>query len=194
MQVDYNKASIGIIGAGHVGATLGTKWARAGYKVFFSSRHPEKLNDLVATAGVNAKAVTVEQAAKLGDIVLLAVPFGEEPGLSKEIGEWLKGKVVLNCDNAFTWRDGELANQATEAGVAFYSSRHFFPQVKMARAFNSVPMALIETATREHPVPIPVAADDQEPLLAAEELIQAADGVATRSGNLKDSKKYDFHG
>ena len=42
---------IGIIGSGHIGGTLGVLWAKAGYEVFFSSRHPDELGDLVKRAG-----------------------------------------------------------------------------------------------------------------------------------------------
>lgn len=41
---------IGIIGSGKMGSTLGTLWAKAGHDVFFSSRHPEELTDLVKQA------------------------------------------------------------------------------------------------------------------------------------------------
>ena len=34
---------IGIIGAGRIGGTLATLWAKAGHEVFVSSRHPEQL-------------------------------------------------------------------------------------------------------------------------------------------------------
>ena len=48
---------IGTIGAGREGGALGTLFAKAGHPVMFSSRHPEQLTDLVASAGPNAKEV-----------------------------------------------------------------------------------------------------------------------------------------
>ena len=43
---------IGTIGSGREGGALGTLFAKAGHPVMFSSRHPEQLKDLVASAGV----------------------------------------------------------------------------------------------------------------------------------------------
>src|SRR5690348_13507011 len=41
---------IGTIGSGREGGALGTLFAKAGHPVMFSSRHPEQLKDLVASA------------------------------------------------------------------------------------------------------------------------------------------------
>ena len=69
---------IGIIGSGTMGGTVGVKWAQAGHQVFFSSRNPDQLADLVATAGPNAQA-GVPAAASFGEVVVIAVPYGALP-------------------------------------------------------------------------------------------------------------------
>src|SRR5262249_54512514 len=61
---------IGIVGSGKLGGTVGTLWAKAGHQVFFSSRHPEELKDLVQAAGPNARAGTVQEAVAFGDVLL----------------------------------------------------------------------------------------------------------------------------
>jgi RNA polymerase sigma factor (sigma-70 family) len=38
---------IGVIGAGHIGSTVGALWVKSGHAVMFSSRHPEELASLV---------------------------------------------------------------------------------------------------------------------------------------------------
>ena len=53
---------IGIIGSGQQGGSLGLNWARAGHEVVFSSRHPETLADLVASAGPKARAGVPQEA------------------------------------------------------------------------------------------------------------------------------------
>ena len=63
------KQRIGIISTGHIGGTIGELWVKAGHPVFFSSRHPEELTDLVARLGPLAKAGTVDQAIAFGDVV-----------------------------------------------------------------------------------------------------------------------------
>jgi predicted dinucleotide-binding enzyme len=53
---------IGIIGAGNIGGTAGTLWAKAGHQIMFSSRHPGELAPLMAQAGSTAQAGTPEEA------------------------------------------------------------------------------------------------------------------------------------
>ena len=38
---------IGVIGSGNIGGTIGGLWVKKGHSVFFSSRHPEELKDMV---------------------------------------------------------------------------------------------------------------------------------------------------
>ena len=45
-QPAAGKPKIGVIGAGNIGGTIGGLWVKAGYEVFFSSRHPEELKPL----------------------------------------------------------------------------------------------------------------------------------------------------
>ena len=41
---------IGIIGSGRMGGAVGLKWAEAGHQVFFSSRNPDQLTELLIPA------------------------------------------------------------------------------------------------------------------------------------------------
>ncbi|MGC2073225.1 MAG: NAD(P)-binding domain-containing protein, partial [Pseudolabrys sp.] len=63
---------IGIIGSGNIGGTIGGLWVKKGHSVFFSSRHPDELKDMVAKLGSLAQAGTVEQAVAFGDVLFIA--------------------------------------------------------------------------------------------------------------------------
>src|SRR5271156_4418266 len=69
------KLKIATIGAGREGGALGTLFAKQGFPVMFSSRNPETLKELVASAGPTAQAGTVAQAVAYGDVVLIVVPY-----------------------------------------------------------------------------------------------------------------------
>jgi predicted dinucleotide-binding enzyme len=84
---------IGIIGSGHIGGALGPLWAKAGHEVFYSSRHPDQLQDLVRRTGPKAQAGSLEAAAGFGEVILLAVPFGALPELGPRIAPLLAGKA-----------------------------------------------------------------------------------------------------
>ena len=111
------KMKIGVIGAGHIGGTIGGLWIKAGHPVFFSSRHPEELKDLVARLGSLAQAGTVDQAIAFGDVVFIAVPYGALPQIGKDYGNSLKGKIVLDADNAVASRDGVIADEVERNGI-----------------------------------------------------------------------------
>ena len=64
---------IGIIGAGMIGATLARRLTAVGHDVVIAnSRGPETLRDLAAETG--ARAVTIAEAARGGEIVIVTIP------------------------------------------------------------------------------------------------------------------------
>jgi len=67
---------IGIIGSGNVGGTLGARWAKGGHQVTLGSRNPgdEDMKKLLARAGSNARVAALQDAAKFGEVLLLATP------------------------------------------------------------------------------------------------------------------------
>ena len=91
---------IGIIGTGTVGATLGKCWAATGHEVMFGAREPgsAKVTSLVATAGVKTRAGSVAEAARFGEVVVLATPFDATEAAIRQAGD-LAGRVVIDCTN-----------------------------------------------------------------------------------------------
>ncbi|WP_049622747.1 NADPH-dependent F420 reductase [Frateuria defendens] len=177
------KPTIGIIGSGQVGGTLGTLWAKAGYKVMFSSRHPEELKDLAASAGPNASTGTVAEAIAQGEVILLAVPYKAEPDIARQYGAQLKGKILIDADNAYPFRDGAIANEARAAGVARYSARAF-PGTRFVRAFNSINASTLSGGGGGGTVTAVYSYTDEEAGRVAAELIRAAGCVPQRGSDL----------
>ena len=89
-----SSARIGVIGSGHIGGTIGGLWIKKGHPVLFSSRHPEELKEMVTGLGSLAKAGTVEEAVKFGDVLFIAVPYGAVPQIGKDYSAAMKGKVM----------------------------------------------------------------------------------------------------
>ena len=69
--VSQKRLKIGVIGSGRIGGTLGALWVKAGHEVFFSSRHPDQLKELVERLGPMAQAGMPREAAVFGDVVLM---------------------------------------------------------------------------------------------------------------------------
>ena len=166
---------IGIIGAGHIGSTLGTLWVKSGHPVMFSSRHPEELASLVQGLGDLAKASSVADAIAFGDVVFIAVPYGAYPQIGKDYGSQLSGKVVLDAGNAVAARDGEITAETKEEGIGVTSAK-YLPGAKIVRAFNSMSYRyFVSEANRSGDrMAIPIAGDDKDALATASTLVHDA--------------------
>jgi 8-hydroxy-5-deazaflavin:NADPH oxidoreductase len=90
---------IGVIGSGMVGQVLADGFLKHGHEVMRGSRDPKKLAEWTGKAGAKAKAGSVAEAAKYGDVVVLAVKgTGAEEAVSL-CGDALAGKTVIDATN-----------------------------------------------------------------------------------------------
>jgi predicted dinucleotide-binding enzyme len=186
------KPKIGIIGSGRQGGGLGVLFAKAGYPVLFSSRHPEELKDIVAKAGNGAKAGLPQEAAAFGDVILLAVPYGALPQIGKDFAAQMKGKVVIECGNPREDRDGPMANDAMAKGTGL-ASASYLPGVRLVRAFNALSYVQVERDAHRagEKLGIPVAGDDQAAVKTVVQLVTDAGFDAVVTGNLSTAKLFD---
>ncbi len=185
---------IGIVGSGNIGGTLGILLAQAGYEVFYSSRHPDTLKDLVKIAGPKARAGTVADAISFGDVVVLSLPLMALPKLDAKTKEALKGKIVIDTSNPYPERDGKIAEEARkeQGGMGVFVAR-LLPGAKIVRAFNSVYFADLKKTknNKGEKIGIPLAGDDQEGLQAVSELVEHAGLDPVVVGGLSTSKLFD---
>jgi 8-hydroxy-5-deazaflavin:NADPH oxidoreductase len=185
------KMKIGIIGAGHIGGTIGELWVKAGHPVFFSSRHPEELKALVERLGPLAQAGTVDQAIAFGDLVFIAVPYGALPQIGKDYGKSLAGKIVLDAGNAVGGRDGAIADEVERDGIGV-TSQKYLPGARLVRAFNTLNY-MIFAREADRPVPrlaVPIAGDDQEAVQVAAGLVRDAGFDPVEVGKLADARRF----
>jgi predicted dinucleotide-binding enzyme len=173
---DARPLKLGTIGAGREGGALGTLFTKAGHPVMFSSRNPDKLADLVASAGPTAQAGTVEQAVGFADVILLVVPYTAIEQIGKDHGKVLATKrLVMDVSNPIARRDGEeIVKWANEQGGPGLATAKLLPGARLVRAFNAINYArLAEDAHRQsEPVGVPIAGDDREAVALAESLIK----------------------
>ena len=127
---------IGIIGAGNIGGTLARRLVAVGHEVSIAnSRGPETLADLARESG--AKAVTVEEAARGKDVVIVTIPEKNIPRLPKGLFAGAERSVVVDTGNYYPRnRDGridDIENGMTESRWVERQIGH--PVVK---AFNNI--------------------------------------------------------
>ena len=186
---------IGIIGTGHMGGALATRWAKAGMHLLISSRHPNELQTLAKSLGPNVKVGTPREAAAFGSVVLISVPYAATPQIGRDFAKELAGKVVLDTGNPQERRDGKMAIAAKAEGSGLASAK-FLPGTRLVRAFNCIPAGMVATgATRNgQRIAIPIAGNDPAAIQTAEELVRAAGFDPVLVGPLKTAKLFDLGG
>ncbi|MET7280672.1 NAD(P)-binding domain-containing protein [Kribbella sp. NPDC005582] len=89
---------IGIFGAGAMADALGTRWAAAGHDIMITGRTPGKAKALADKW--DAGAGTFQEVADFCDVALIAVLYQGLESTLAEIGDALRGKPILDCNNA----------------------------------------------------------------------------------------------
>ena len=128
--------TIGLIGAGHIGSQVARLAVAHGYSVLISnSRGPETLAALVRELGQRARAVTVAEAAKGGDVVVVTIPLRSIRSVPVEP---LVGKVVIDTNNYYPERDGRIRALDDETTTTSELLQAHLPTSKVVKAFNHI--------------------------------------------------------
>jgi len=132
---------VGVIGSGNVAKTLASGFLKHGHEVTMGTREPAKLADWLKQ-NPKARAVSSEEAARFGELVVLAVKGTASAAALRAAGaDALAGKTVIDATNP-------LADVAPENGVLKYFTsldgslmeqlQKEFPSAHLVKAFNSV--------------------------------------------------------
>jgi predicted dinucleotide-binding enzyme len=121
--------SVGIIGAGRLGQAMARTARRAGRSVVIAnSRGPESLGSVVSTLGEGVSAVTVDEAAAAG-IVVIAVPWDRVPEAVQGL-DW-NSQVVIDATN--DWAADDLNGRTSSELVA-----DFVAGARVVKAANTL--------------------------------------------------------
>jgi predicted dinucleotide-binding enzyme len=139
-------STIGFIGAGHIGSQVARLAVAAGHDVVISnSRGPETLSALVAELGPRARAGTVDDAARAGDIVVVSVPLKNYRAVPVAP---LAGKIVIDTNNYYPDRDGHIPELDNESTTTSELLQAHLPASKVVKAFNHIYAAQLTTDGR----------------------------------------------
>jgi NADPH-dependent F420 reductase len=90
-------------GTGNEGKGLAYRWAAAGLDVIIGSRSKEKaqealeaLKPMLKNQIENLRAMTNQEAAVAGDIIVLTVPYKVQTEMVKQIAPFCTGKILIN--------------------------------------------------------------------------------------------------
>jgi 8-hydroxy-5-deazaflavin:NADPH oxidoreductase len=159
--------NVTIIGAGNMGRGIGTRAAAGGHSVTFVDANPEvaqKTAEEVKNAAKNGAKISASSLGdvKLGDVVVLAVWYGTNIELAKQLGDKLAGKVVVDIANPLNATFDGLAT-APDSSSAEDLAKAVAPGAKVIKAFNTTYAGtLLAGQVDGKPLDVFIAGDDAD--------------------------------
>ncbi len=133
--------TVGILGSGIVGQTLGEGFIKYGHKVMIGTRDTSKLSEWQAKNGQNAHLGNTSETAIFGDILVLATKGTAAKELIASLdAKSLEGKTIIDATNP-------IADEAPEDGVLKFFTKEkslmeilqeVAPKTNFVKAFNTI--------------------------------------------------------
>jgi predicted dinucleotide-binding enzyme len=181
---------IGIIGAGHIGATLAKQYRAAGHTVLIAnSRGPETLQTVAADTG--ATPVTVSEATRGVDVVVISIPEPKILDLPTELFAGVPDDVVVIDTGNYYPGARDVTIEAIEAGMT--ESQWVAAQLgrPVIKAYNSIVAASLADKGRPKGeagrIALPVAGDDARAKAIVMDLVETSGFDAIDAGPLAES-------
>jgi NADPH-dependent F420 reductase len=178
-------------GSGALGSGLARRWAASGYNVVIGSRTVDKA---VAAAREMASTVKSEavrgaanaDAAKAGDVVLLAVPWASHAEILDEIKPHVAGKIVIDATVPLVPPKVARVQLPAEGSAALAAQRQLGGAARVVAAFHNVAANKLQA---DEPIDcdVLVFGDDPEDRTAVIALAEAAGLRGVHAGPLANA-------
>jgi 8-hydroxy-5-deazaflavin:NADPH oxidoreductase len=141
-------------GTGKEGAGLAARWALAGHSIIIGSRDPERAKTKAAelrdaTQKMPIMGESNAEAARLGTVIVIALPAQGLPATLPEVREGCRGKVVVSTVVPLTFGGPRLFTPPA-AGSSAEEAQALLPDAKVVAAFHHI--AAHELSETEHPI------------------------------------------
>ena len=141
-------------GTGKEGAGLGARWALAGHAIVIGSRDPGRAKTKAAELRELTRKMPIMgesnvEAARLGEVVVIALPAAGLAATLSEVRDGCRGKVVVSTVVPLTFGGPRLFTPPP-AGSAAEEAQALLPEAKLVAAFHHI--AAHELAETDHPI------------------------------------------
>ena len=189
-------------GTGPEGRGLALRFAMTGEQVFLGSRDPERgvaasvdvrallprnYSDQSVMGGIN------EDAARLGDIVFIAVPYSAHKETLVELEPHLRGKTVVNVVAPLVFVKGSARAVPVEAGSAAEEARDLLPESSVVGAFHNLSAIDLLMPLLALDCDVVVCGDAADARAKVMELAESIKGVRAINGGALVNSRYVEH-
>ena len=177
-MAENSKPLIAILGGtGDLGSGLAKCWLKAGYSVVIGSRSAEKAQAFAAELGGQANGTDNVEAAKAGDVIVLAVPFASHESSLREIKNVVQGKIVVDAAVPLVPPKVSTVQLPREGSAAQIAQSLLGDGVRVVSAFHNVGASKLHEGNRAD-CDVLVFSNDKE----ARELVMALAGIVGTRG------------
>ena len=165
-------------GTGEQGRGLAQRLARAGQSVMIGSRSADRAESIAAEIGSGVAGGSNEDAARFGDIVIVAVPWDGHRELLESLASDLAGKIVVDCVNPLGFdKQGAFALPVDE-GSAAQQAASVLPDSSVVAAFHHISaVLLLDDSVSSIETDVLVLGDDRDATDAVQALAGRIDGI-----------------
>jgi NADPH-dependent F420 reductase len=191
--------NVTIIGAGNMGRGIGYRMVEGGNSVLIIDTDGEKARNLVAELSALARSgVSVVlgdlEKSPLGEVVILALPYGMNKLVAKDLGKRLEHKVVVDVANPMNATfDGIQTDSGTSsaeevAAIVPHSA-------SVIKAFNTTfSSTLVEGKVAGVPLDVLLAGDSAEAKKTLSKLVKEGGLVPVDTGELRRARELESVG
>ncbi len=165
-------------GTGEQGRGLAQRLARAGQSVMIGSRSADRAESIAAEIGSGVAGGSNEDAARFGDIVIVAVPWDGHRELLESLAADLAGKIVVDCVNPLGFDKQGAFALSVEEGSAAQQAASVLPDSSVVAAFHHISaVLLLDDSVSSIETDVLVLGDDRDATDAVQALAGRIDGI-----------------
>jgi 8-hydroxy-5-deazaflavin:NADPH oxidoreductase len=188
--------NVTIIGPGKMGRAIGTRAVAGGHSVTFVGKTLESAQNAAdeikasANQGAQVSAATPEDVEP-GDVVVLALWYGTNIEVAKQLSEKLKGKIVVDIANPLNSTYNGLAT-APDSSSAEEVAKAAGSETKVVKAFNTIYASTLQQGQiAGQPLDVFIASDDAEAKSKVAELVKDAGLRPVDTGPLSRARQIE---
>lgn len=179
--------SIGIVGAGNMGASIATQLAKTGEPVTLTDRNLGKAESVVARIAREGVSAANVSATLASDVVVLALWYPGTTDFAAEHDAELDGKIVIDISNPLDESWVRLATDPSTSSAELLAQQ--LPGSRIVKAFNTTHApALADGQVEETALDVLLAGDDDAAKARVGELVTAAGLRPIDAGRLDNAR------